>query len=42
MKEFVLDASGQQRLREYFDRIGGALGTPGNPENIDTHCLVDA
>jgi SRSO17 transposase len=26
MKEFVLDASGQQRLWEYFDRIGGALG----------------
>ena len=26
MKEFVLDASGQQRLWEYFDRIGEVLG----------------
>lgn len=26
MREFVLDASGQQRLREYFDRIGVVLG----------------
>ena len=27
MEDFILDASGQRRLLEYFDRIGDALGS---------------